>query len=275
MNFRVTVRDNQTPTGAVQTADTTVTTTGNGPFEVTSPNGGESWGENTSQTVTWTVESTDLPPISVANVRITMSLDAGLTYPITLLASTPNDGSESVTLPPCNLTMTARIRVEAIGNIFFDISDADFSIVDLTPPVVTCTIGRTVLWPASNGLLDIAMTHSALDNCSVPTLNARRIHSDEGHGVAPYAPDATIVGAVWRCRAQRAIPGDGRVYLCVVEYVDASLVPAFEVCTTVVPAQMTVSSISAVLLEASVQRLNCIAASGGPPAGYVQLLSIP
>jgi hypothetical protein len=44
-----------------------------------------------------------------------------------LAADTPNDGSESVTLPDIETT-TARIKIEAVGNIFFDVSDTNFII---------------------------------------------------------------------------------------------------------------------------------------------------
>jgi hypothetical protein len=44
-----------------------------------------------------------------------------------LSASTANDGSEALTIPNVTTT-TARVKVEAEGNIFFDISDSDFTI---------------------------------------------------------------------------------------------------------------------------------------------------
>jgi hypothetical protein len=44
-----------------------------------------------------------------------------------LATSTPNDGTQTVTIPN-NVTTTARIKVESVGNIFFDICDVNFSI---------------------------------------------------------------------------------------------------------------------------------------------------
>ena len=45
-----------------------------------------------------------------------------------LAESTPNDGSAEVTFPDVAATK-ARIKVEAVGNVFFDVSDADFTLV--------------------------------------------------------------------------------------------------------------------------------------------------
>ena len=70
---------------------------------------------------------TDAPPISTREVRISLSTDGGATYPYVLAASTPNDGSATVTLPNA-ATTRARIKVEAVGNVFFDVSDADVTI---------------------------------------------------------------------------------------------------------------------------------------------------
>jgi hypothetical protein len=61
------------------------------------------------------------------NVKISLSTDGGQTFPTVLAASTPNDGSQSVTLPNVS-TSTARIKIEAVGNYFFDINDANFSV---------------------------------------------------------------------------------------------------------------------------------------------------
>jgi hypothetical protein len=55
-------------------------------------------------------------------------LDGGFTDPVTILASTSNDGAENVTVPN-NPSLSARIQVACVGNIFFDISDANFVIL--------------------------------------------------------------------------------------------------------------------------------------------------
>jgi hypothetical protein len=80
-----------------------------------------------SQNITWTVNNTTAAPVSCANVNILMSTDGGNTWPYTLASNTPNDGTQSVTIPNIPTT-TARIKVESVGNIFFDISNSNFTI---------------------------------------------------------------------------------------------------------------------------------------------------
>ncbi len=142
MKFKLTVRDNKVAGGGIASSgadgcqSTTVyqinvinTTT---PFAVTAPNGGETYAAGSTQTITWNTVGTENAPISVANVRITLSTDGGLTYPTEIIASTPNDGSEALTIPAVPASTTARVRVEAVGNIFFDISNANFNITAVT-----------------------------------------------------------------------------------------------------------------------------------------------
>ncbi len=127
MNFRVTARDNRT-TGAINSSAMQVNVNAaSGPFSITSPNTNVTWANDVAQTVTWNVANTNNAPVSVSSVRILLSTDGGNTFPTVLSASTPNDGSELVFLP-VGSTTTARIKVEAVGNIFFDISDTNFTI---------------------------------------------------------------------------------------------------------------------------------------------------
>ena len=136
MNFRLTVRDNNAGNGGTCYADQLVKVSNSGgAFTVTYPNpGGELWYEGETKTVTWAKGNTHLTPFNVANVAIELSIDGGYTYPITLKASTPNDGSEDIVVTN-DFTFAARVRVRAIGNVFFNISQNDFTISPNPVPV--------------------------------------------------------------------------------------------------------------------------------------------
>ena len=126
MNFRVSVRDGVGGISDAGTVLTVVNTTT--PFKVTTQNSSPTtWGVGTSQNVTWDVSGTTANGINTANVKISLSTDGGQTFPNVLAASTQNDGTHLVTVPNVP-TSTARIKIEAVGNIFFDISDVNFPI---------------------------------------------------------------------------------------------------------------------------------------------------
>ncbi|MBS1794294.1 MAG: carboxypeptidase regulatory-like domain-containing protein [Acidobacteria bacterium] len=149
MSFRVTARDNNATAGGAADATVTVTVSNNGPFRVTAQNSfapAATWLGNTFQTVTWDVNGSTA---EAANVKISLSTDGGNTFPFTLAASTPNDGTQSVAIPNVGTT-TARIKVEAVGNIFFDVNDANFTIQVNTAAPVSVT-GR-VLSPEGRGV---------------------------------------------------------------------------------------------------------------------------
>jgi hypothetical protein len=128
MHLRLTARDGHPGGGGVGNAESAITLApAAGPFLATSQAAGESLEGGSVQAVTWDVAGTDAAPVSVSNVRISLSVDSGVTFPYVVAESTANDGSASVTLP--NVATThGRIRIEAVGNIFFDLTDADFTI---------------------------------------------------------------------------------------------------------------------------------------------------
>jgi subtilisin-like proprotein convertase family protein len=138
MHFRLTARDNKAAGGGVCYAQTTVTTAATAsasPFTVTYPNAsGITWNVNEFQTITWDPAGTAAAPISCANVTIQLSTDGGNTFPVTILASTPNDGTEEIQVPN-NVSATVRIRVMAVGNLFYDFSNANLRIQ--TSPTAT------------------------------------------------------------------------------------------------------------------------------------------
>ena len=151
LNFRLTVRDNRpyvtgSTIGQTQFTDSTITVTNTaGPFQVTAQNTGTppNWQSATMQTVTWDVANTTLPPVGTANVNILLSTDGGQTFPITLAANTANDGSEQIIVPDLP-TSTARLKVEAVGNIFFDISNVNFTILAAPTAAAASVTGRVI-----------------------------------------------------------------------------------------------------------------------------------
>ena len=146
LNFRVTVRDNRpyvagSTIGQTGFTDAVVTVTNTaGPFAVTSPNTNITWPAGSSATVTWSVNGTNAGSVNCATVNILLSTDGGQTFTNVLAAGTANDGSELVNVPnsPGN---TNRIKVEAVGNIFFDISNTNFTIGN--PPACGSATGLT------------------------------------------------------------------------------------------------------------------------------------
>ncbi|MBC8754878.1 T9SS type A sorting domain-containing protein [Kordia sp. YSTF-M3] len=143
MDFALTVRDNGSPNGGqTNRANMTVTTANTGPFRVTAPDTtNESFSTGTSTNVTWDVAGTTANGINTSNVNILLSTDGGLTFPTTLAANTANDGTESITFPIV-FEPYCRIKIEAVGNIFFAISKS-FSIGATVVDATVCNTYTT------------------------------------------------------------------------------------------------------------------------------------
>jgi hypothetical protein len=128
MHFRLTARDGRLGGGGVGFGDTAlVLAPSAGPFLVTSQGSAQTLRGGSTQPVTWDVAGTDVAPIGVSEVKLSLSVDGGLTFPHVLSERTPNDGVESVTLPDLGTTK-GRLKVEAVGNVFFDLNDGDLTI---------------------------------------------------------------------------------------------------------------------------------------------------
>lgn len=148
MNFQVIARDNRANGGGINTATATVAVaSGTSAFAVTAPASGTTWFLGSNPTITWNVGGSAGAPINAANVRILLSTDGGTTFPTELIASTPNDGSHTVVSPNLN-SSTARVRVEAVGNIFFDVSGG-FTIS--STPLANGDIGGRITTPGGRG----------------------------------------------------------------------------------------------------------------------------
>ena len=127
MAFSVVVRDNELVNGGqTKRATNSVTVNGTaGPFTVTSQSTQEGWTAGSTKTVSWNVAGTDVAPISTSTVTIKFSTDGGLTFPHILVAGTPNDGSETITVPSLPASQTCRLMVEADGNIYYAVNSSN------------------------------------------------------------------------------------------------------------------------------------------------------
>ena len=127
LNFRVTARDNKAGGGGVNYAAAQVTVSGSA-FALSNRTTAFTWNGGTAQTVTWTVGGGSV----ASKVNLLFSSDGGNTF-TTLAAGVPNTGSATVTAPTTPTTK-ARLRIEAVGNIFFDVSRVNFTVTYTPPP---------------------------------------------------------------------------------------------------------------------------------------------
>ncbi len=128
MTFAVTVRDNNESGGQTASDITEIIFSDKaGGFKLTSQTTQESWDAGTSQTINWDVANTDSAPVNCSHVNILFSNDGGLTYPITLASNVLNNGTHTIVSPDVTTT-TGRIKIESVGNIFFNVNVANISV---------------------------------------------------------------------------------------------------------------------------------------------------
>ncbi|MEM8906857.1 MAG: reprolysin-like metallopeptidase, partial [Bacteroidota bacterium] len=155
MSFRCTVRDNFLGAGCTAEDDVALTFTADaGPFLVLSPNTAISWTVGDFATISWDVANTDQAPVSCSTVNIFLSTDGGLSYPISLAEGVANSGSFQVEVPN-QLGDANRVLITCADNIFFDISNVDFSIVAPATPGIAMNVN-----PSSQAICPTAETLS-------------------------------------------------------------------------------------------------------------------
>jgi len=170
MTFRCTVRDNNPAGGGIVGVTESdkikfKCTEFAGPFLVTSPNNSVTWEVGQYREITWNVANTDKALVNCKTVDIYLSLDGGQNFDMPIALGVPNDGSEFILIPE-NLTTTARIKIKAGNNIFFDISNTNFEIAPPSAPnyslaiapntAQVCLPETVVLDITTNSLLDYA-----------------------------------------------------------------------------------------------------------------------
>ena len=159
MNFRVTARDNRAGGGGVD-YDSMVVTVSGAPFALTFPSSGNALQCGGPETVQWTVGGGSIAP----NVDIQLSTNGGGSFS-TLLASTPNDGAQSITVPR-TLTAQGRIQLVPSAQCFFAVS-RPFSIVDTLDPSIFAPADVVAECTSPGGTPVSLGTATASDQCDL------------------------------------------------------------------------------------------------------------
>lgn len=190
LHFTLTGRDNAAlGTAQTNTDEMIVEVSGTvGPFAVTSQNTEDSsWVQGTTQTITWSVNGSNAL-VGSANINIKLSTDGGLTFPTTLVSNTPNDGSQTITVP--NITAkNCRILIEPTANIYYAVNSKSFAIgysvtsscntytfeapfpipeqVAYTSKTITVPVGATV----ADVNLSVGLTHSYFSDVQMDVIS--------------------------------------------------------------------------------------------------------
>jgi len=101
-------------------------------INISNPNGGEYWAGGSVHQILWQSK----PGISVNYISLLYSTDWGITYPNTIIANAPNNGSYNWTVPNLNsssILLKVQAKDASNGVLAEDISDGIFTI-DSTPP---------------------------------------------------------------------------------------------------------------------------------------------
>jgi hypothetical protein len=237
-----------------------------------------------TQNITWNPANTNIAPVGASNVKISLSTDGGKTYPHVLAATTANDGSEPVTLPNVGTTQ-ARVKIEGVGNVFFDISNADFAIQAL--PVVTNVLGeggsQSVQYSDS---LSPVVTVTASDSDSLGSaLSASAVGLPTGMTLSLISStdDSSLPGSnTWQVTgATTAAPGSYPVTITVTDEVGGSGATSFTIVVTKEDAEATYTgdmlaftasggSSANVLLRATVRDSSVVPSSGDSEPGDIR-----
>lgn len=131
LNFNVSLRDNNTQGGAIANDDIAIQVINSGPFELSSPIGGEQIIAGTPTNITWKTNGSDA---LCSKVRIKLSFDGGNTFNFVLAENINySAGAQSVTIPASVVaTKDARIMIECMDYECFKIftlSKSNFEVI--------------------------------------------------------------------------------------------------------------------------------------------------
>lgn len=180
LHFRLTVRDNSANGGGVSFDETEVEVTEQaGPFEIISPNGNETWGIDGTYDVEWEVADTDNELVNCQTVNIIlMYKQENIWNELILAENVPNDGFQEIQIPNEDELIGSenRIKIVPTNNIFFDISNEDFSITGMN--LLEFSDGKVQVYPnPTSNMINIKLkTNSVyINEINLIDLNGKKV----------------------------------------------------------------------------------------------------
>ncbi|AZA91486.1 Por secretion system C-terminal sorting domain [Chryseobacterium nakagawai] len=122
LTYAVTVRDQNAMRPMVSSKEINTVVGNDGPFKFNGITTSSVLYRNANNVIQWEVANTNQAPYNSSNVKIEYTTDLvnGATW-TELVASTPNNGSYTVQMPS-TITTPIKLRVSAIGNVFYAVS---------------------------------------------------------------------------------------------------------------------------------------------------------
>ncbi len=136
LNFRLTVRHANASYGCAVAEDVKISVTGeSGAFAVTDPRQGNQWSIGQTAQVQWHTAGTEQAAYASPVVDVLFSGDGGNNF-FPLALGVPNTGLTEIQVPE-QLTNQGRVLIRSVDNVFYNISDRNFTIVDsVGPPAI-------------------------------------------------------------------------------------------------------------------------------------------
>jgi hypothetical protein len=232
----------------------------------------------------WSFQVTviDNPPSITCPGTITAECTSPSGAAVTYAATATDDCSTTPTIAyappsgstfPIGTTLVTATATDDSGQT--DRCTFNVTVQDTTPPFVSATARRLMLFMPRNGLIDIVLQYSAFDTCDASPTNTVTVYSDQPDTGPPYTPDA-----VWNAANQLEIraevdltsPAPGRVFLIVVESTDASTNTGRRCTWVIVPKTATAQDVVGARNIAVTAQSNCDAGATMPPPGWFTVL---
>jgi hypothetical protein len=134
LNFKFIARDFAENGGGVHWVSLSMSSTSEaGPFNVLSPASLDTVVVGSVVQIKWDVANTDKAPVNCQFVDILYSRNGGNAFTDTLAKNVPNSGAAFVIIPD-GTTNQGRVKIKAVGNVFFNVNPGNFRVVDPVAP---------------------------------------------------------------------------------------------------------------------------------------------